>query len=154
MSLLQGILQKGPFVRFAWGVGTDNRLNHHPAPPPGKTELEWGGRRFDPKNPKLYARVERQVLWAIPNKNRALFTIRTYFQDMAEMKKTNPDAVKGLIEAIFIDESRIACLQRSFARPRSGGGVAAGIGRIGVRLLSDAQRVTSSFLKASVVKKP
>jgi hypothetical protein len=100
VSILQGVIQKGPFVRFAWGVGTDHRLNHHPEPAPGMSVSEWSGRSFDPKNPKLYARVERQALWGYPTLNRALFTIRTYFQDMDKLKITHPDAVKGLIEAI------------------------------------------------------
>jgi hypothetical protein len=101
VNLLEGILAKGPFVRFAWGVGTDDRLNHHPVPPKGVDPVAWAGRRFDPENPKLYARVERQVLWGFPKLNRALFTIRTYFQDVSELKKTHPEAVKGLSEAIL-----------------------------------------------------
>ncbi len=100
VQLLDGILKKGPYVRFAWGVGTDNRLNHHPEPAPNVDSSEWHGRSFDPNQPKLYARVERQVLWGFPELGRAIFTIRTYFQDVAELKKTNPEAVKGLIQAI------------------------------------------------------
>jgi hypothetical protein len=100
VSILQGILQKGPFVRFAWGVGTDDRLNHHPFAPAGVDETRWRGRRFDPANPKLFTRVERQALLGFPEINRALFTIRTYFQDVDDLKKTHPDAVKGLIAAI------------------------------------------------------
>ena len=101
VSILQGILQKGPFVRFAWGVGTDDRLNHHPRAPEGVSPIQWNGRRFDPSNPKLYARVERQVLLGFPEINRALFTIRTYFQDVDDLKKSNPEALKGLIDAIL-----------------------------------------------------
>lgn len=100
VRILNGIIKSGPYVRFAWGVGTDRRLNHHPIPPPGVPDHSWGGRRFDPTHPKLYARVERQVLWGFPELNRALFSIRTYFHDVEDLKHTHPQAVKGLKEAI------------------------------------------------------
>jgi hypothetical protein len=101
VSLLEGIIHKGPYVRFAWGVGTDDRLNHHPEPAPGFSVKQWNGRSFDPNDPKLFVRVERQVLWGFPKLNRALFSIRTYFQDVEELKKTNPEAVSGLKDAIM-----------------------------------------------------
>jgi len=101
MNILDGILKKGPYVRFAWGVGTDNRLNHHPEVAPDVIDKEWHGRSFDPAEPRLYARVERQALWGFQDLHRALFTIRTYFHDMSELKKTRPEAVSGLIEAIL-----------------------------------------------------
>ena len=100
VNLLTGVLKKGPFTRFAWGVGTDGRYNHHPEPAPGIDPKEWHGRSFNPAEPKLYARVERQVLWGFADLNRALFTIRTYFHDVGEMKRTHPEAVRGLAEAI------------------------------------------------------
>jgi hypothetical protein len=101
VNLFKGIVQKGPYVRFAWGVGTDERLNHHPFPPKEVNPKEWAGRRFDPSDPKLYARVERQVLWGFPDLNRIVFGIRTYHQDVKDLKKTHPEAVSGLIEAIL-----------------------------------------------------
>jgi hypothetical protein len=100
VNLLDGILKKGPYTRFAWGVGTDSRLNHHPEAAPGVDPKEWHGRSFNPNEPKLYARVERQVLWGFLDSKRALFTIRTYFHDMEKMKAERPEAVKGLIDAI------------------------------------------------------
>ena len=101
VNILHGIIEKGPFVRFAWGVGTDSRLNHHPVPPHGVSPEVWTGRSFDPTCPVLFTRVERQVLWGFPELNRALFTIRTYFQDVSALKKMNPDAVIGLTNAIL-----------------------------------------------------
>jgi len=100
VNLLNGVLTKGPFTRFAWGVGSDCRYNHHPEPAPGIDPKEWHGRSFNPAEPKLYARVERQVLWGFGDLKRALFTIRTYFHDIGEMKRTHPEAVKGLADAI------------------------------------------------------
>jgi hypothetical protein len=82
--LLRHLVDQGPFVRFAWGLTTDRRLNHHPDPPLDGTELgAWRGRRFDPACPRLHVRVERQVMLGMPQVGAFLFTIRTYFEDVA-----------------------------------------------------------------------
>lgn len=81
--LLRHLVDQGPLVRFAWGLATDRRLNHHPVPPPGATQPDvWRGRRFDPARPRLYLRVERQVILGMAQVNAFLFTIRTYFEDV------------------------------------------------------------------------
>jgi hypothetical protein len=66
-------------VRFAWGLSTDTPLNHHPEPPMNILPLQWQGRNFDPNNPRLYLRIERQVIWGLPKYEAVLFVIRTYF---------------------------------------------------------------------------
>jgi hypothetical protein len=82
--LLRHLVDQGPFVRFAWGLATDRRLNHHPDPPPGGTEASaWRGRRFDLARPRLYVRVERQVMLGMPQVGAFLFTVRTYLEDVA-----------------------------------------------------------------------
>ncbi|MBD2339442.1 DUF3445 domain-containing protein [Calothrix sp. FACHB-156] len=83
-----------PMVRFAWGLSTDNRLNHHPEPPPNLSVSQWQGRSFDPENPQLYLRIERQVIWGLPEYEAALFTIRTYFRDCSLIKKDSLLRVK------------------------------------------------------------
>jgi len=75
-SLIDGIITKGPFVRFAWGVATDAELNHHP-------RAAFQGRQFDPQTPELYLRIERQTLRGFPKQNGSIFTIRTYFLNCA-----------------------------------------------------------------------
>ncbi len=84
-DLIRAMIERGPYVRFAWGLGTDTRLNHHPEPPPGIPPADWQGRHFDPEHPRLFVRVERQVLWGFPQQEAALFTIRTYFRDCARL---------------------------------------------------------------------
>jgi hypothetical protein len=64
--------------RFAWGIATDDRLNHHPDDPLG--------RQFDPQNPSAFLRVERQTMWGFPAVGATLFTIRTSFIDCAEVR--------------------------------------------------------------------
>lgn len=76
-----------PMVRFAWGLSTDTRLNHHPESPPGVSVEQWQGRSFDPQHPRLYLRIERQVIWGLPEYEAALFTIRTYFRDCGVVRK-------------------------------------------------------------------
>ncbi len=65
-------------VRFAWGITSDDELNHHPDKPSSS---------FDPANPSAFVRVERQTVWGFPNLGAALFTIRTYFHDCALIRR-------------------------------------------------------------------
>ena len=86
-------------VRFAWGIGTDDRLNHHPEPPPGADPVTWRGRQFERHSPRAFLRVERQTIWGFPDVGASLFTIRTYFIDVADVKR-NPTECAALVSAI------------------------------------------------------
>ncbi|WP_448380786.1 heme-dependent oxidative N-demethylase family protein [Gloeomargarita sp.] len=99
-ALVHTMITQPPLVRFAWGVSTDTRLNHHPEPPPGVDPEQWQGRRFQPHDPRLYLRIERQVIWGFPAVEAALFTIRTYFLDVEVMKKQFPGHCAQLRAAI------------------------------------------------------
>lgn len=83
-KMLQSIVNKGPFTRFAWGISTDTRLNHHPKPAPGNSIADWQGRSID-SAADLFIRTERQNLIGFPTENAFLFTIRTYFYPVAEL---------------------------------------------------------------------
>ena len=98
-AIVNTMIERKPMVRFAWGLSTDTRLNHHPIPPSDIKSKEWLGRKFDINNPKLFLRIERQVMWEIPENNAAIFTIRTYFRD-CKIIKTNPVLNHQLISAI------------------------------------------------------
>ncbi|MBW4453409.1 MAG: DUF3445 domain-containing protein [Nostoc indistinguendum CM1-VF10] len=86
-AIAHTMITQKPMVRFAWGLSTDTRLNHHPEPPPGVSVSQWQGRSFDSQHPQLYLRIERQVIWGLPEYEAALFTIRTYFRDCGVVKK-------------------------------------------------------------------
>ncbi|MBD2354958.1 DUF3445 domain-containing protein [Tolypothrix sp. FACHB-123] len=86
-AIVNTMIARKPMVRFAWGLSTDMRLNHHPQPPANLSVSQWEGRSFDPQNPQLYLRIERQVIWGLPEYETALFTIRTYFRDCRLIKK-------------------------------------------------------------------
>lgn len=69
--LVDAVIGRGPFVRFAWGLTRDDRLDHHPA------ALGAGeAAAFDPD--QTFLRVERQTLTGFPAAHGALFTIRPY----------------------------------------------------------------------------
>ncbi|MEM9671780.1 MAG: DUF3445 domain-containing protein [Bacteroidota bacterium] len=95
--MLDSLLRPKTWVRFAWGLSTDQRLNHHPEPPSGMLEAEWKGRSFNRKNPKLFVRIERQTLTGFPETQAVLFTIRTYFTDTRKLQKNE---LLALIEAV------------------------------------------------------
>lgn len=85
-AIVNTMIARKPMVRFAWGLSTDTRLNHHPQAPNNIASKDWQG-RFDRDNPRLFIRIERQVMWGLPKENAAIFTIRTYFRDCREIKK-------------------------------------------------------------------
>ncbi len=96
----EAMVKKGPFVRFVWGFATDNRLNHHPSPPPEISNSAWHGRKFvSPTESKFYLRIERQVTWGFPELNAALFTIRVSFWDGDEIKN-DPSKCALLLSAL------------------------------------------------------
>ncbi len=72
-KMVEAMIAQGPFVRFVWGVESDDRLNHHPDPPDGWSFDNWNGRRFD--RDSFWVRVERQTLLGLPEVNAALFVI-------------------------------------------------------------------------------
>src|SRR5579871_4698066 len=101
-KMLQVIIQKGPFTRFAWGISTDKRLNHHPVAPKNISDEEWYGRKLgETKN--IFIRTERQNLIGFPDVNAFLFTIRTYFYNVNsftyEEKNALYDAVVSMSQA-------------------------------------------------------
>lgn len=98
-KLIRALIEKGPFVRFAWGVASDTRLNHHPEAPPGEDPQRWRGRDFDPQDPRLYLRIERQTTLGLPGADGYLFTIRTYFLNGNEIG-AHPQRNRALRDAL------------------------------------------------------
>ena len=98
--MLQTIIRKGSFVRFTWGLTTDRRLNHHPEPPQNVGKTYWQGRSFDLQHPELYVRAERQTLTGLREVNAVLFTIRTYFTDVASLTHEELHALASAIRSM------------------------------------------------------
>jgi hypothetical protein len=98
--LIKHLLHNGPYVRFAWGLATDTRLNHHPQPPRGIGAQAWQGRAFNPDQPQLYLRIERQVILGLPEAGALLFTIRTYLEDIVNLEDQRKDQLRLAIESM------------------------------------------------------
>ena len=73
-ALVDVMVNRGPFVRFTWGIAFDNHLNQHP---------DLGKSQFDPNN--LFFRVERQTLLPFPEIDAFLFGIRLYVTQLSEL---------------------------------------------------------------------
>lgn len=100
-KLLENLRDAGPYVRFAWGLSTDDRLNHHPEAPPDWPDPDtWQGRRFDSARPELFLRVERQALTGLPAAQCFVFAIHTYFTAAVRLqpqqRRVLADAVRGM----------------------------------------------------------
>ncbi len=80
------------YVRFVWGIATDTELNHHPSRPLG--------RQFDPNHPRAFLRIERQTIRGFPEVDASLFTIRTYFEDIAALPADKRAKVISAIESM------------------------------------------------------
>ncbi len=95
-KLIDATITKGPFIRFAWGIATDTRLNHHPDAPPGRLLASE-----DPATvgENAFMRIERQTLKGFPEHQAGLFTIRTTFRPLSEVA-ANPEQRAMLREAI------------------------------------------------------
>ena len=100
---VRAMIDRGPFVRFAWGFATDDRPNHHPEPPAGVDPEAWRGRRFVPGESKLYLRVERQVMWGLPAAGAAVFTIRVSHVDGEEIRAVRRE--RDLLRAALLSMS-------------------------------------------------
>lgn len=68
-KLVRAAVSAGIFERFVWSVVHDERYNFHPRLPYSK---------FDPLNPRVLVKVERQVTVAFPKQEFCLFVLRQY----------------------------------------------------------------------------
>lgn len=93
--LVEAVISRGPFVRFAWGVSMGDHLDHHPAAPPSTDRAPTT--RFDPGG--AFLRVERQTLTGFPGAQGALFTIRPYTYPLGEAV-ARPEHARALAAAL------------------------------------------------------
>ena len=105
--LLSHLLANGPYIRFAWGLASDTRLNHHPQPPEECADSRyWQGRGFRSDRPKLYMRIERQAMVGLKGSGALLFMIRTYFEDVAAFDAGRIDELRSAIASMDADTLR------------------------------------------------
>lgn len=107
--IIEMMINKGPFIRFIWSFVTDTRLNHHPIAPNGIDPVDWKGRSFnkDAEVP-FQLRIERQVVYGIPELDASVFTIGVNFIP-GDVVKNNPhyrDQLKSALLSMS-PESRV-----------------------------------------------
>jgi len=119
-AMVHAMISKGPFVRFVWGFGSDDRLNHHPDPAPGWDAAKWKGRSFQsvPEGEcPFFLRLERQVTVGIPEVDAALFFIRVYYIDGREIRQ-NPaqrDLLRSSLRTMDAESRQYKGLTESMA---------------------------------------
>ncbi|MFC6660147.1 heme-dependent oxidative N-demethylase subunit alpha family protein [Deinococcus multiflagellatus] len=94
-KLVDAVIARGPFVRFAWGISMTGRLDHHPAAPADADRAP--DTTFDPD--AAFLRVERQTLAGFPAAHGALFTIRPFTYPLQEAVET-PAQARALATAL------------------------------------------------------
>ena len=109
-QLVRGMIFKNPYVRFAWGLSSDQMLNHHPLLPPGRSP----GRRFTDPGAGLFLRIERQTMNGFPSSKASLFTIRTYFRDCAGLTKDELGKLISAIDSMSAESRRYKGLLNEF----------------------------------------
>ncbi len=112
-NLINAIIQRGPYVRFAWGITTDTRLNHHPIPPIFIHHQQWPEQPFNPDKPKAYLRIERQTLHPFPELQSSLFTIRPYLTPLQTLSKEHKTLLIHAIQSMTPEQKQYKRLQHS-----------------------------------------
>jgi dimethylamine monooxygenase subunit A len=118
LKIVDAMIDRGPFVRFAWGVATDTQLNHHPLPPEGVDPAAWSGRLFDLSSPRLFLRIERQTLFPFRELGAALFTIRTCFRDVRTLAADELECLAAALDSMSPEARQYKGLSASFGDVR------------------------------------
>jgi hypothetical protein len=98
-SMVRGMVERGPYVRFVWTVSADDHLDHHP---------DHGRRAVfdDVMSPhQLWLRIERQTTVPLADVGGSLFLIRTYLRPFPSL---DDDERRTLREALLAMPAEIA----------------------------------------------
>lgn len=77
-KLISAAVFGGMFERFVWSVVYENKYNFHP---------RFKSKEFDPNNPFVAIKIERQVTVGFPENNFCLFILRQYLIQESEIDK-------------------------------------------------------------------
>jgi hypothetical protein len=89
-NLVETMVFKGPYARFAWGLQAHSQLRKDP----GERAIQ-----FQDELENLYLRVERQTLSPLSEIKCSFFTIRTYLYPLRSFKKDG-QIRKSLLKAV------------------------------------------------------
>lgn len=118
VSMVDAMIERGPYLRFVWMLDADDTLDHHP---------EHGRRAAWGADSTGYLRVERQITVPFPAVGASLFIIRTLvyaFESLSESQRATmsraidvmPPAVRRYKGVAGREEHMHAALDRAAAR--------------------------------------
>ncbi|MEW6268652.1 MAG: heme-dependent oxidative N-demethylase subunit alpha family protein [Thermodesulfobacteriota bacterium] len=118
-SMVDAMVERGPYVRFVWTVAADDHLDHHPEE---SRRAPW---REDGPG---FLRVERQTTVPFPEHAAALFLIRVYLYPFASLTAEQRGVLARALELMPADVARYksldavretiaAVLERSYFSP-------------------------------------
>lgn len=91
-GIVQTIIERGPFLRYVWGLHRDDALCHDPNVHTQPADLPLDDP--DEAAATTWFRIERQTTLGVPNHNRALFTIRVQQAPLVDVITTPERALK------------------------------------------------------------
>ncbi len=95
-SMMDAMIDRGPWVRFVWTVSADDLLDHHPA---DVQRAAWTA-----ETRRAWLRVERQVTVPLRSVDSSVFLIRTYLYPVdsltPEQRHILATALQGLPDEI------------------------------------------------------
>jgi hypothetical protein len=97
-KMMRAIIEQGPFIRFAWGMAANDVLNHHSAAA-HDGDREQAGHEERAELAGMFVRVERQILWGLPEVDAVMFTIRPYWYPLADLRQ-EPERLRQLAAGV------------------------------------------------------
>jgi hypothetical protein len=99
-NLLKGLINKSPFYRFVWEFNTDKILNHSAINDISVSNPPWIEKPFDPDNPELYIRVERQAVVGFPQNNAFILIVKVFNYDMADLTIEDINGIENTVNSM------------------------------------------------------
>ncbi len=90
-SMVDAMVERGPYVRFVWTVAADDFLDHHP---------EEGRREPWRADGPGFLRVERQTTIPLPGLDASIFLIRVYLYPFTELTTEQRATLARAIEVM------------------------------------------------------
>lgn len=90
-SMVQAMIERGPYVRFVWTLCADGRLDHHPSL---RGVVDWSRVRTS------FLRVERQISVPLPEARASLFLIRTYRYPVDTLNAAQRATLRAALAAV------------------------------------------------------
>lgn len=91
VSMVDAMIERGPYLRFVWMLDADDTLDHHP---------DHGRRAAWGPESDGYLRVERQITVPFPSVDASLFIIRTLVYAFASLSAAERETIGRAVDAM------------------------------------------------------